>query len=431
MRATLTTLGIMIGIASVIAMVEIGQGSARAIEQTISSMGANNLAVMPGAAASGGVTFGAGSGTSLTPSDAEALSREAPSVKAVAPIVRARGQVVFGNRNWVPAAINGTTPTFLEVRDWGNFAEGEMFSEQDVRNASKVCVIGLTLRRELFQGESPLGKEIRLKNVSLRVVGVLGSKGANMMGMDQDDIILAPWTTIKTRISGNTGGSSSSEGTSVKSKLYPGSGISSYPAAPANQQADTPLPTKFTNIDQILLAASSAEEIPSAIDQINAILSERHRLAPGEPLDFNVRDMSEMVKAVTSASSLMTTLLLCVAAISLVVGGVGIMNIMLVSVTERTREIGLRMAVGARGNDILKQFLVESVVLCLIGGGVGVMFGKLCSFTITTLLGWPTHTSVEAIFAAVLISAVVGILFGFYPAWKASRMDPIDALRYE
>lgn len=434
MRAVLTTIGIMIGIAAVIAMVEIGQGSRQAVERTISSMGANNLLILPGTASSGGVSFGAGSVMTLTPQDAEALERECSALSSVAPIVRARAQVVFGNKNWVPNQILGTTPDYLAVRDWLNMTEGEMFGERDVRNASKVCVIGRTLVRELFDGHSPIGKEIRIQNVSLRVVGVLGPKGANMMGMDQDDIVLAPWTTIKTRISGISPSSSNSnvnQQSASNSKFYPNINSALYPGVSSSQSSDTPSPTKFTNIDQIITSAKSAKEVDLAISQITEVLRERHRIRAGEPEDFNVRDMTEMVKAMTKASGLMTTLLLVVAMISLVVGGVGIMNIMLVSVTERTREIGLRMAVGARGRDILQQFLVEAVVLCLVGGIIGIVLGRVCSLAVSSFLQWPTHSSIGAIAAAVFVSATVGVAFGFYPAWKASKMDPIEALRYE
>ena len=439
MRAILTTLGIMIGVAAVIAMVEIGQGSASAIKRTIASMGANNLLIHPGTASSGGVSFGAGSVMTLTPKDAEAIIREVSAVKSAAPIVRARTQVVYGARNWIPAFIQGTTPEFLLVRDWDDLVEGDMFSEQDVRNASKVCVLGQTLVRELFQGQSPLGKELRVRNVSFRVIGVLRKKGANMMGMDQDDILLAPWTTNKTRVSAvstSTSGQSSSAASSASTKtdsnqLYPSTGVEFYPAQSSTQAADSPLPMRFVNVDQILVSARSASEVPLAIKQITDLLRERHKIKPGDSDDFNIRDMTEMTKAVSSTSSMMTKLLLCVACISLVVGGVGIMNIMLVSVTERTREIGLRMAVGARARDILYQFLVEAVVLCLSGGAIGIVFGRFSSYLVTSFLKWPTESSIEAIIVAVIVSASVGIVFGFYPAWKASRMDPIEALRYE
>jgi ABC-type antimicrobial peptide transport system permease subunit len=438
MRAMLTTLGIVIGVGSVIAMMEIGAGSSSAIQKSISSMGANVLLVFPGSASSGGVTFGAGSVATLTPDDCEAILKECPSVLNAAPVVRARTQVVYGNRNWVPAGIYGTTPAFLDVRDWSNLAEGEPFSDRDVLNANKVCILGQTLVRELFQGESPIGKEIRVKNVLFQVVGVLSAKGANMMGHDQDDILLAPWTTIKYRVTGAALAStnqSTSSGTAgsvnTLSNLYPSGQPALYPQRSEVQAANHPMPIRFVNIDQILTAAASTGEIKSAIQQITDTLRERHRIRPDESDDFNIRDMTEMMKTLTSTTTLMTNLLLCVAMISLVVGGVGIMNIMLVSVTERTREIGLRMAVGARARDILRQFLVEAVVLCLVGGGIGILLGLGGSYLVWLFLRWPVETSPNAIAAAVVVSAGVGIAFGFYPAWKASRLDPIEALRYE
>jgi ABC-type antimicrobial peptide transport system permease subunit len=398
---------------------------------------------MPGTAASGGVSFGAGSVMTLTPQDCEAIIRECPAVRAAAPMVRARTQVIYGNRNWVPLFIFGTTPAYLDVRDWTTLTEGEMFSERDIRNGSKVCVLGQTLVRELFSGESPIGKELRVQNVSFRVIGVLSSKGANMMGMDQDDILLAPWTTIKYRVTGSTlanvnqssagSGAGAGAGSAVNSlsQLYPNTQLNLYPVQSATQAADTPLPVRFTNVDQIMAAAEEGDEIPLAMRQITTLLRERHRIHPGETDDFNIRDMTEMMKTLATTAALMTNLLLSVALISLVVGGVGIMNIMLVSVTERTREIGLRMSVGARARDILRQFLVEAVTLCLAGGAIGIMLGCGGSYLVTSLLHWPTETSVTAIMMSVIVSASVGIIFGFYPAWKASRLDPIEALRYE
>jgi ABC-type antimicrobial peptide transport system permease subunit len=441
MRAALTTLGIVIGIAAVIAMVEIGQGSSAAISRTIASMGANMLVVTPGTAASGGVSFGAGSVLTLTAEDAAAIQRECPAVRAVAPIVRARTQVVYGSRNWVPLFIYGSTPDFLDVRDWTDLAEGEPFTDRDVRNGSKVCLLGQTEVRELFSGASPIGRTVRINNVSFRVVGVLSTKGANMMGMDQDDIVVAPWTTIKYRVAGaslgsvNQSSASGGQGTSTTvnslSSLYPAAAVQLYPVPSATQLADTPQPVRFANLDQILVAARSAAEMPAVLRQTTALLHERHRIRPGEPDDFAIRDMAEIMRALSSSTQLMTRLLLAVALISLVVGGVGIMNIMLVSVTERTREIGLRMAVGARGRDILRQFLVEAVVLCVGGGVVGIAVGRGTSFLVRTLLHWPTESSLAAVLAAVGVSVSVGVLFGFYPAWKASRLDPIEALRYE
>jgi ABC-type antimicrobial peptide transport system permease subunit len=443
LRSALTTLGIVIGVGAVIAMMEIGQGSSTAVKQTIMSMGANNLLVQPGTASSGGVSFGSGSVVTLTPQDADAILEKCPSVESVSPIVRARCQVVYGSRNWVPLYIYGTTQSFLEVRDWDDLDEGSSFDDRDVRNGAKVCLVGETLVKELFQGESPVGKEVRVQNVSFKVVGVLSRKGANMMGLDQDDILLAPWTTIKYRVSGATLGNVNQSAAAVTTdptqtvntlnQLYPNLNpqASLYPQPTTTQVADTPQPVRFTNVDQILVRATSTPAIPNAMREITDVLHERHRIKTGDPDDFNIRDMTEMTKALGSTAHLMAGLLLFVALISLIVGGVGIMNIMMVSVTERTREIGLRMAVGARGRDILRQFLVEAVVLCLLGGFMGIVFGRGGSFMVRLLLHWPTELSLPAVFAAVGVAASVGLIFGYYPAWKASRLDPIEALRYE
>ncbi len=437
MRAMLTTLGIVIGVGAVIAMMEIGAGSSAALKKTIASMGANVLVIRPGTASSGGVSFGAGSTTTLTPEDSQAILRECPAISNATPMVRARVQVVYGNRNWVPNAIYGTTPAYLDVQDWNILAEGEPFTDRDVLNGNRVCILGKTLVREIFDGASPVGKEIRIKNIAFRVIGVLTPKGANMMGFDQDDVILAPWTTIKYRVTGaslstsNQSTTTSSASVNTLSNLYPATQGGLYPEQSSVQQADNPMPVRFANIDQIMASAASSGEIPMAIEQVGAVLRERHRLRNGEPDDFNIRDMAELTKTLSTTTTLMTNLLLAVAMISLVVGGVGIMNIMLVSVTERTREIGLRMAVGARGRDILRQFLVEAVVLCLTGGAMGIILGHGGSLLVKLLLKWPVETSPAAIATAVLVSAGVGIIFGFYPAWKASRLDPIEALRYE
>jgi ABC-type antimicrobial peptide transport system permease subunit len=401
-------------------------------------MGANNLIILPGTASSGGVSFGGGSVMTLTPEDSEAILAEAPAVRAATPIVRARTQVIYEDRNWVPMYIYGTTPAYLDVREWP-LAAGEPFTDRDVRNANKVCLIGQRLVRELFQGESPIGKELRIQNVPFKVVGVLSSKGANMMGMDQDDILLAPWTTIKFRVTGasamtanqSAASSGTSQQTGTGNSLYPSSQSTLYPQPSATQAADTPLPVRFVNVDQILAATRSTGQAAAAIQQITQLLRERHRIRADDLDDFTIRDMAEMTSALTSTSTLMTKLLLAVALISLVVGGVGIMNIMLVSVTDRTREIGLRMAVGARGGNILQQFLLESVVLCFCGGLAGILLGRGISVLITALLHWPTELSLDAILMAFAVSAAVGILFGYYPAWKGSRLDPITALRYE
>jgi ABC-type antimicrobial peptide transport system permease subunit len=447
MRSALTTLGIVIGVSAVIAMTEIGQGSSTAVQKTIASMGANNLMVMPGTAASGGVTFGGGSVVTLTPQDADAIGRDCPAVHSVATVVRARTQATFANKNWVPLFIYGTTPSFLVVREWDDMEEGEPFTDADVRNQTRVCLVGQTIKHELFNGQSPLGREIRMQNVGFRVIGVLSTRGANMMGMDQDDIIIAPWTSIKARVSStvltnvnqSTAAAAGSTMASVTAattvntlnQSYPGKQDSIYPTIDPLRPVDYPQQTRFPNVDQIIARASTAEEIPLAIRQITDLLHERHHIKVSQPDDFAVRDMTEMAKALGSASETMARSLLFVALVSLIVGGVGIMNIMLVSVTERTREIGLRMAVGARPEDILRQFLVEAVVLCMLGGFMGVAIGRGASELLHRLLSWPIEISFLAIAAAITVSASVGIIFGFYPAWKASRLDPIEALRYE
>ncbi len=435
LRTLLTTLGIVIGVGAVITMMEIGNGATIAIRKTMASIGANTLVIIPGAANTGGINFGAGSLMTLTPQDADAIVKECPSLASVAPIVRARTQIVYGNRNWSPTYIYGTTPSFLEVREWTELAEGESFDEHDVRNSNRVCLVGQTIVRELFGGRSPLGKEVRIRNVAFKVVGVLKMKGANMMGLDQDDILLAPWTTIKYRVVATSLGSSSQSesATTISSSNNPYVAVSAflYAVPSATEQASTPQPIRFANVDQILTAARSSSSIPSAIQQITMLLRERHHLKVSSPNDFNVRDMTEITKAMSSTTDMITKLLLCVAMISLVVGGVGIMNIMLVSVTERTREIGLRMAVGAEPGDILRQFLTEAVVICLLGGTMGIILGRTSSYIISSVLHWPTSASIGAIVAAVVVSASVGVIFGFYPAWKASRLNPIEALRYE
>ena len=438
MRAALTMLGIFIGVGSVIAMMGIGNGSSTAIQRSVASMGANTLMIFPGAASSGGISFGMSSAMTLTPGDAEAVLT-CPAVLAGAPVVRARAQVLYGSKNWIPHDIMGTTPAYLDVRNWSDLDEGEAFTDRDVRNASKVCVIGKTLVRELFNGQSPVGKELRVQSVSFKVIGVLSAKGANMMGMDQDDVLLAPWTTIKYRVTGANGGvtasnSSSSSSTSTVNKInqvYQNTSLVLYPTPSDIQTADTPQLVKFANIDMINVAARSPQDIQPAIAQITEVLKERHRIHDGETEDFQVHDMTEMVNTFTKMTGTMTVLLLCVASISLVVGGVGIMNIMLVSVTERTREIGLRMAVGAQPGDILLQFLIEALVLCLIGGAMGIAAGLGASWVVQHFMGWPVETSPVAIILAASVSGIVGIIFGFYPAYKASRLDPIEALRYE
>ncbi|MGA3115191.1 MAG: ABC transporter permease [Syntrophobacteraceae bacterium] len=439
MRAALTTLGIIIGVAAVITMMEIGKGASIAIQRAMASIGANTVVVLPGSINVAGVATGSGSKITLTPQDADAILKECPSVDWVAPVVRARVQVVYNNQNWVPTYVYGTTPRFLDIRDWTEMGEGEAFTEHDVLNSSKVCIIGQTVVKELFGGESPVGKHVRIKNVDFKVIGVLKRKGANLMGLDQDDILLAPWTTLKYRVVASTlsGGNQSSANTANTAEtnelnmIYPYLQQNLYYTQTTTEQLDASPPIRFANVDQILTAAHSSDVVSSTIQDVGALLRQRHRLRDSDPDDFYVRDMTELTKTMASTSELMTKLLLSVAMISLVVGGIGIMNIMLVSVTERTREIGLRMAVGAQPNDILRQFLAEAVVLCLLGGTIGILLGRSSSYVISLVLHWPTAISIEAIIAAVAVSATVGIAFGFYPAYKASKLDPIEALRYE
>jgi macrolide transport system ATP-binding/permease protein len=437
MRSGLTALGIVIGIAAVIAMVEIGQGTSYAIQQSIASLGANMVQVDPNGVSVRGVNTGAGGKSSLNPADCDAIIRECTSVRWAAPSVDCKQQVIYGSRNWSPRNILGTTTAYLQIRNWP-VDEGEPFTDGDVVRAACVCLIGQTPARELFQGEFPIGKTVRVKNISLKVVGVLSRKGANMLGVDQDDLIIAPLTTVKYKLSGirninvpaaNTGPAPNQANT--LNQLYPTQQLLLYPPPTALQMADTPQMTRFFDLDDIWISAISPQDVSQVMSEITPLLRARHRQRDGDPDDFRVRDITEISQNAASTSRLMTSLLICVAVISLMVGGVGIMNIMLVSVTERTREIGLRMAVGARAGAILWQFLIEAVLLCLAGGITGIVLGRGTSLLINSLLHWPTMPSLVAVVAAVAVSITVGIIFGYYPAWKASRLDPIEALRYE
>jgi ABC-type antimicrobial peptide transport system permease subunit len=349
-------------------------------------------------------------------------------------------QVVYANRNWQPWKILGTAPAYLTIRNWNVLVEGEPFTESDVYRFANVCLLGQTPARELFGQESPVGKEVRVRGVPLKVVGVLSRKGANMMGLDQDDLVVAPWTTVKYRLNSSklalaqvpvTTPAAALTQVNTLSKLYPSDQAQVYPQRSALQAADMPQLVRFADLDDIYVSVNTPEEIPLAIEEITQLLRQRHRMREGQADDFGIRNWTEVSKALGSTTTVMTRLLFFVALISLVVGGVGIMNIMLVSVTERTREIGLRMAVGARARDIRRQFLTEAVLLCLLGGGVGVLLGRGVSVAIAVLLRWPTAPSLGAILTALVISAGVGIVFGYYPARKASRLDPIEALRYE
>ena len=439
LRSVLTTLGIIIGVASIIAIAEIGQGSSSAIKEVLETTGVNNLLVQAGAASSNGISQGSGTKKTLTPEDTEAILNECPAVDSMAPIVYARRQVVNGNRNWNPVYLYGTTPSFLRVRRWENLTEGAPFTERDVHDVALVCMLGQTVATELFDKESPIGREIIVNDVPLRVLGVLSRKGTNIIGVDEDDIVLAPWTTVKFRISSatspNNGAATAPAGdddvAGLLSRRYPRFQHELYPSQSATQALATPVLERFSNVDAILVRAQTTDEIPVAKEQIRDLLHERHRIRFDQEDDFAVKDFTEVIHAVESTVNLVAGLLICVALISLMVGGVGIMNIMLVSVTERYREIGLRMAIGAAPRDILRQFLVEAVVLCLLGGTVGIALGRGSSFLVRVLANWPTETSPVAMLAAVSVSVTVGIVFGYYPAWKASRLNPIEALRHE
>jgi ABC-type antimicrobial peptide transport system permease subunit len=441
MRSVLTCLGIVIGIAAVIVLMEFGLGTSQAVQETIARLGSNFLQIEAGSSSSSGVHSGAGTCLTLTPQDCEAILRECSAICRAAPGVDCRLQIIYANRNWQPWKILGTTPTYLAVRNWTDLEEGDAFTDSDVRSAAAVCLMGQTPARELFGDESPVGKEVRVRGVSLKVLGLLRRKGANMMGFDQDDLVVAPWTTVKFRLNGSKlafndlsavfNPTASLNLVNTISRLYPSQPGLLYPQPSVSQAADTPKLIRFWDLDDIYLSANSAEEIPLAMEQMTSLLRQRHGLREGQPDDFGIRNWAELSKALAATTTRMTSLLLGVALISLVVGGVGIMNIMLVSVTERTREIGLRMAVGARAKDILHQFLAEAVMLCLCGGIVGILLGRGLSVALTALLRWPTIPSLSAIVVAVAVAAGVGIVFGYYPAWKASRLDPIEALRYE
>ena len=411
LRTVLTMLGVIIGVAAVVAVMEVSQGASEAIKITVESMGANTMAVRPGSTVSAGVSQGGGSAMTLTPDDAMAIQRECPAVSSAAPIVWTRVQLVNGNRNWVPADIVGTTPSFLDVRNWTDMELGREFTVGEVRSAAKVCLLGQTVVKELFGDAYPIGEEIRVQNVPLKVVGVLGRKGANLLGADQDDVMIAPWTTIKYRISGD----STSE-TRLAHDRHSG---------PKAQRT-----VRFENVSQVSVEAHSADHVVAATEQITELLRQRH-MTTEEDDDFRIQTMAEISAAMNRIVRLLSTLVLIVACFALVVGGVGIMNIMLVSVTERTREIGLRMAVGAAGRDILRQFLIEAVVLCVAGGLLGIAVGHGVTIVVGMAMNWPAPTSMLAAVVALVVSAAVGVAFGYYPAWKASRLNPIDALRYE
>jgi putative ABC transport system permease protein len=395
MRAGLTVLGVVIGIAAVTTMVSIGQSASQLVQGEFQNLGTNVIVIVPTTRRNMGVQQA--TIPHLTGADADAMENECSAVLAASPIVDTSGQVIYGNSNWQPKQINGVGVSYLTVRNWP-LSQGGFFTERDVSSAAKVCVIGHTVVEKLFQTTNPLGESIRIKRIPFRVVGVLDKKGANMVGQDQDDVILLPYSTVQKRLQGSN----------------------------------------FLDVHAVMASAASGLRMTEAQDQITQLLLERHRIKPGQPADFWVQNTDEIARVLGIITGTMTLMLASIAGISLIVGGVGIMNIMLVSVTERTREIGTRMAVGARARDILRQFLVESVLLSCIGGAIGFGLGVGASVGITKLINymspgaeWPVVISFPAALAALLFSAGVGIFFGFYPARKASRLDPIEALRYE
>ena len=389
LRSSLTMLGIIIGVGAVIAMVGIGQGASASIQSQIANLGNNMLFVMSGSMNMGGMRGGAGSNNTLTPEDAEAIERECPSVRAVSPGVRANGQLVFGNLNWVASSgIQGTNEKFPDIRAWP-IASGEFFTEGDVRTAARVCVIGKTIADNLFAGSDPTGQTMRIRNLPFRVIGVLSTKGQNQYGQDQDDTVIVPFTTAQKKM------------------------------------------LSITHINQAMVSAISPAATFTAEKQITELLRQRHKLGPNQENDFFVRNLTDVAEAADQSSKIMTNLLASIAGVSLLVGGIGIMNIMLVSVTERTREIGIRMAIGARSAAIRRQFLIESVTLSVVGGIFGILLGVGASITISKTLNWPTLISPVSIFASVIFSVFVGVAFGYYPARKAAGLDPIEALRYE
>ena len=392
LRSALTMLGIVIGVASVIATVAIGSGATQRIQQQIASIGSNIIIVVPGSTSSSGVRLGSGNAVTLSETDAKELVAQCPDVALAAPLVRGNAQVVNGNNNWA-TSVYGVTPDYLTIRDL-SVADGAEFTQQDIDSANKVAVLGRTPANNLFGDADPIGQTVRIKNVPFTVVGVLTAKGQSAQGQDQDDVILLPISSAKRKVIGSK---------------------------QANGDA----------VDTIMMQAKSGAQIPAAQEEAQALLRQRHHLQPSEADDFSVRNLEELFAAQEASANIMSMMLAAIASVSLVVGGIGIMNIMLISVRERTREIGLRQALGAKTRDILNQFLVEAVTLSIAGGIVGIVFGIGASAIISRLAGWATSVGPGAVTLAVFFSALVGIGFGYYPARKAAYLDPIEALRSE
>ncbi len=387
-RGFLTMLGIIIGVASVITMLAIGQGSKLSIQEQISKMGSNMMMIDPGAGMFGGARVSASSMQTLKMTDYESIARQCKYVSNLTPVVNSSGQVVYGTNN-APTSITGVNAQYLDIRKY-SVESGDMFSERDVKTSAKVCVVGKTVIENLFtNGENPLGKIIRFGKIPFKIVGVLAEKGNNSMGQDQDDIILAPYTTVQKRI------------------------------------------LAITYLNSIVASAITEDDTDNAKDEITTLLRANHKLKDTDEDDFNIRSQKELLTMMSSTTDLMTVLLAAIAAISLLVGGIGIMNIMYVSVTERTREIGLRMSIGARGVDILLQFLIEAVLISVTGGIIGVIMGVASSYAVKMIAGWPIFIQPYTVFLAFIVCTVTGVFFGWYPARKASALDPIDALRYE